>query len=189
MNVYQHYTDQELTGLLKSGDHSAFSEIYSRYMGILYVHALKMLRDADEAEDVVAELFTSLWEKAADLNFNNTLSAYLYRAVKNKVFNILAHRKIKEAYFESLQTYIDGGEWNTTELYRAKELAKIIENEVAKMPSKMREVFEMSRNLNLSHKEIAAELGISDKTVKKQINNAIKMLRLKVNLFVTLMVL
>ncbi|MNI50552.1 RNA polymerase sigma factor [compost metagenome] len=68
---------------------------------------------------------------------------------------------------------------------RNRELAERIELEVAQLPAKMREVFELSRNAHLSHREIALRMDISDKTVKKQMNNALKILRLKLgSLFV-----
>jgi RNA polymerase sigma-70 factor (ECF subfamily) len=150
-------------------------------MGVLYLHALKLIKDEDEAEDIIHELFITLWIKAPELNFSTPLDAYLYRSVKNRVFNALQHQKVKTAHLESLQAYIDAGHWETDEAIQAAELALQIEKEVNRMPKKMREVFELSRKANLSHKEIADELGISDKTVKKQINNAIKILRVKFN--------
>jgi len=181
MQDYRSFSDQELTDLLKSGDPAAFSEIYQRYMGVLYIYALKLLKDEQECEDILHELFLALWAKAATLNFNTPLANYLYRSVKNRAFDALAHRKIKTSHLESLQSYIDAGHYQTDEAVLAAELAKEIEKEVAKMPAKMREVFELSRKANLSYKEIAGELGISDKTVKKQVNNAIKILRVKFN--------
>jgi RNA polymerase sigma-70 factor, ECF subfamily len=187
MAKYSKYTDDELTEFLRLKDHGAFTEIYNRYMGLLYLHALKMVKDEHEAEDIIHELFTSLWVNATEITINITLSAYLYRAVKNKVINVLAHQKIKGTYLESLQKYIDAGNWNTDESVRARELAFQIEKEVALMPAKMREVFELSRAAGLTHKQIAERLNISDKTVKKQINNALKILRLKINLFFTLL--
>ncbi|MNL17944.1 RNA polymerase sigma factor [compost metagenome] len=60
------------------------------------------------------------------------------------------------------------------------ELTRLIDKEVSALPQKMKEIFEMSRNQELSHREIAAQLNISDHTVKKQINNAIKILRPKI---------
>jgi RNA polymerase sigma-70 factor (ECF subfamily) len=175
------FSDQELTDLLKSGDQAAFTEIYDRYVGVLYLHALKLLKDEHEAEDIVHELFLSLWTKVPDLNFITPLSNYLYRSVKNRVFNALDHGKIKIRHLESLQSYIDAGHYQTDEAVLAAELAREIEKEVAHMPDKMRKVFELSRKANLTYKEIAEQLGISDKTVKKQINNAIKLLRVKFN--------
>jgi len=142
-----------------------------------------MVKDEHEAEDLVHELFVSLWLNAAEMTINVTLSAYLYRAIKNRIFNLFAHQKVKVTHLESLQAYINAGDWQTDDQLRAKELALLIEKEVSQMPVKMREVFELSRNAGLSYKEIAERLDISDKTVKKQINNALKILRLKINLF------
>ncbi len=181
MGLYSKLSDAELVVLLKTGDHAAFTEIYNRYMGVLYLHALKLVKDEDEAQDILHELFAALWTKAPELVLKNTLSAYLYRAVKNRVFDVLTHRKIKQSYLESLQDYIDQGSWNTDETLRAKELSDLIEKEVTHLPAKMREIFELSRKADKSYKEIAEELTLSDKTVKKQINNAIKILRLKIH--------
>jgi RNA polymerase sigma-70 factor (ECF subfamily) len=181
MTIYNTYSDLELTALLKEGNRVAFTEIYNRYMELLFLHAVKRLKDEDEAEDLIHDLFASLWERATELQFNVTLSAYLYKAVKNKVINALTHRHIKTNYLESLQSYIDAGVYPTDEAIRVHELALQIEKEVDRMPKKMREVFQLSRNSNLSHKEIAEQLGISDKTVKKQIGNAIKILKDNIN--------
>jgi len=175
--------DAELTDRLRSGDHAAFTEIYERYFGVLYLHALKMLHNEDEVEDLLHELFTNLWIKAEDLSFAPTLSAYLYRATKNRVIDAYRSNKTRQAHFESLQTLIQTNTGNIEESLYASELAGRIEKEVARLPEKMREVFELSRKAQLSHKEIAEQLNISDKTVKKQINNAIKELRLKINSF------
>ncbi|MNL44326.1 RNA polymerase sigma factor [compost metagenome] len=64
-----------------------------------------------------------------------------------------------------------------------RELTRLLQQEIDKLPAKMRQVFEMSRNQHLSHAEIAQQLGISDQTVKKQVNNALKILRSKVNTY------
>lgn len=184
MGPYSKFSDAELTERLKSGDHAAFTEIYNRYMGILYIYAVKICKDPDEAEDLLHELFTTLWIKAPQLKLNNTLSAYLYRAVKNRAFDILSHRKIKQSYMESLADFLNQGQWETEETIREQELARLIESETAKLPPKMREVFEMSRVSNKTYKEIAQTLGISDRTVKKQISNALKHLKTKINLLI-----
>jgi RNA polymerase sigma-70 factor (ECF subfamily) len=187
MGAYSEHTDQELLALLKQSSEAAFTEIYNRYMGLLYIHAFKILKDEQEAEDILQEIFTALWIKGPALVLNNTLSAYLYRAVKNRVFDVLSHRKVKQSYVDSLEEFLNKGQWNTDEIVQEQELARMIESEIALLPKKMREVFELSRISGKSHKEIAHELDISDKTVKKQINNAIKILRVKVNLLIVIM--
>jgi RNA polymerase sigma-70 factor (family 1) len=181
MSHYRTLIDTELADLLKSGDHEAFTEIYNRYYGLLYAHALKLLRDGDDASDILHELFTNLWVKRTDLSLTPTLSAYLYRSVKNRVINAFEKSRIRQSYLDSLQSYINAGSKVTEETIRVNELTFQIENEIARLPGKMREIFELSRKYQLSHKEIADMLGISDKTVKKQISNVIHRLRSKIN--------
>lgn len=182
LRIYQEFSDADLIKLISSGDHTAFSEIYERYWGVLFIHAMKMLRDEDEVKDLLQELFTGLWSKSAGLQFQTSVSAYLYAATRNKVFNLIAHQKVKRNYSEQISKFIQQGEFITDEQVRLNELKRIIESEVALLPEKMREIFEMSRTQQLSHKEIAEKLGISDKTVRKQINNALKILKSKLNI-------
>jgi len=179
MAAYSAYTDQELVAFLKQGDHLAFTEIYDRYWTVLYLHGRKMLRDDEEAKDIVQELFSQLWNKAAELDFNVSLSSYLYKATRNKVFNYIAHKKVINDYQASLVQFMEEGELTTDELLREKELAALIEKEIALLPPKMREVFELSRKQHLSYKEIGEILGISDHTVKRQVSNALAILRTK----------
>jgi RNA polymerase sigma-70 factor (family 1) len=177
-------SDTELADLLKSGDHDAFTEIYNRYYGVLYAHALKLLRDGDDVSDILHELFISLWVKRTELSLAPTLSAYLYRSVKNRVINAFEKSRIRQSYLDSLQSYVNAGSPVTEETIRVNELTLQIENEVARLPVKMREIFELSRKNQLNHKEIADTLGISPKTVKKQISNVIHRLRMKINILV-----
>lgn len=179
MHNYSAHTDQELTDLLKSADRRAFSEIYDRYWAVLYLHAKRMLRDDDEAQDIVQELFTHLWKKSADLDFNIKLSSYLYKAVRNRIFNHLEHRKVVHDYQRSLIEFMDSSVAAADELVRERELALIIEQEIQALPAKMREVFELSRKQHLSYKEIGAQLGISEHTVKRQVSNSLSILRTK----------
>jgi RNA polymerase sigma-70 factor (ECF subfamily) len=188
MAVYNAYSDYELATLLRDGDHAAFTEIYDRYKGILYIHALKLLKDEDEAQDVIHELYASLWNKSKDYNLDIPLKAYLYRGVKNRVFDIFSHQKIRDGYIEKFAEVIDKGEWTTDQKIREKELIAAIDEGLNLLPAKMREVFELSRFANLSHKEIGKELNISDKTVKTQVHNALHILRLKINVLLTILV-
>lgn len=184
MPIYAIATDFELADLMKSGDHLAFEELYNRYKTVLYLHAKRMLDNEDETKDVVQDVFTTLWLKKSELLISVSVKSYLYNSIRNKVFNILAHRKFELKYLNSLQQIIEFGETSMEDSLREKELVNMIEREIELLPTKMREVFEMSRKDHLSHKEIAEKLNISDKTVKKQIGNAIKILRPKIKAIV-----
>jgi len=186
MRDYSSHSDQELIDLLKSGDQAAFTEIYNRYKNLLYIHIFKRLGDREETKDIIQELFSLLWHKRNELTLNASLSGYLYKSVRNRLINVIAHKKVQTSYLTSLQSVADQNSASTDSLLRENELMKLIDKEIAELPPKMREVFELSRKDNLSHKEIAAQLGISEKTVKKQVNNALKILRVKLGLFVVL---
>ena len=186
MPIYTTTSDFELLDFMRSGDHGAFEELYDRYKVALYLHAKRMLQDEDETKDVIQEVFTTLWHKKDELFISSSVKSYLYSAVRNKVLNILAHQKFEVKYLNSLQQVINLGEMSLEESLMERELINIIEREVDLLPAKMREVFVMSRRDHLSHKEIADKLNISDKTVKKQIGNAIKILRPKISVFITM---
>nr|WP_199078062.1 RNA polymerase sigma-70 factor [Pedobacter sp. ASV19] len=180
MTAYSAYNDQELAAFLSGGDRTAFTEIYNRYKGILYVHAYKRLKDDTEAEDAVHDLFAQLWLHREKLNLTTgNLAGYLYKTIRNNVLTTISRRGYADKYFS--------GHWqdlsmeNAATDYRTREnqLKEIIEKHVAVLPKKMREVFELSRNAQLSHKEIADKLGISEHTVKSQINSALNILRSK----------
>jgi len=180
MADFSKYSDQELAALLVKGDKTAFAIIYNQYKAALYLHAYRTLKDEEEATDLVQEVFTNLWDKKESFSLKTSMASYLYGAVRNRVFNTIAHQKITSDYASSIQTFLDKGEFITDDLIREKELAAIIDKEIAQLPEKMREVFLLSRNTDLSYKKIGEQLHISDKTVKKQVGNAVKILREKI---------
>lgn len=186
MIEYKASQDTELLRLLHSGDHSAYKEIYERYWVSLYRHSLRMLQDTDQAKDVVQDVFTMLWVRRNELDLHTSLSSFLYAAVRNRTLNQIDHSKVRSDYMISLQHAIEEGAYSTDELLNEKELAKRIEAELANLPEKMRVVFELSRKHDYSYREIADELCITDHTVKKQMSNALRILRTKIGLLFTL---
>ena len=176
MSAYDRLTDQELTTLLKQGDNQAFTAIYHRYKAVLYLHAYKRLQSKEDVNDLIHELFTALWQKRDELQIGQ-LSAYLYTAVRNRVLDCIARKQTESNYIQAFQKFIDEGEAVADHRIREQQLAAAIEQEIANLPTKMREVFELSRKAHLSHREIAERLDLSELTVKKHVNNALKILR------------
>lgn len=185
MSTYDKFSDLELIVLLKASDEVAYAEIYRRFKDLLFLHAYRMLQDEDVAKDVVQEVFISIWDKREEINVS-ALDGYLYSSIRNRILNIISHQKVVDRYMSSLNDYLEQGIALTDEWIREKELIKMVEEEIAKLPPKMREVFELSRNQQLSHKQIGELLGISDQTVKKHVNNALKILRSKLHLAIFL---
>lgn len=189
MELYGKLSDANLLTLLKSGDRSAFTEIYNRYWSVLYLHARHMLHNRDNARDIVQEVFTTIWSKSADLELSVSLNAYLYKSVRNSILNLIRKEKHESEYIAKLGDFYDKGDFATDEQVNFNDLKIQIEKEVALLPRKMRMVFELSRNENLTHAEIAEQLQISDLTVKKQINKAIHILRKRLDIPVAIIIL
>lgn len=185
---YRKCSDQELVVLLKQQDHGSFTEIYKRYWAVLFRHARKMLSDDDEAGDIVQDIFTLLWTKALEIEISSSLSSYLYSSVRHKVFTRMNRSKLKAAHLDSLEDFIEKGVYSTDEWLQEKELTASIESEVARLPRKMREIFELSRKEHLSYQQIADRLQITDHTVRKQISNALKVLKTKFGVFFSLLI-
>lgn len=182
MADYSNLSDLELLIGLKGGDGSAFSELYNRYKQALYFHANRSLKDHDEARDMVQELFAAIWTKRETIAIPKSVDAYLYGSIRNRILNFIAHQKVVSKYTDSIDAFLERGHSTTDEIVREKELNNILLQEIALLPPKMREVFELSRNQELSYKQIAEQLNISDQSVKKQVQRAIKILRLQIKL-------
>jgi RNA polymerase sigma-70 factor (ECF subfamily) len=175
-HAYSQLSDVELAGLLKSGDQAAFAQIYDRYWRILYGHVYKMLLDEEEAKDVIQEVFSEIWVRR-EQQYDN-LSGYLYVSARYKVINLIRKSKFRGAYLQSLAGFATECSTATLEQLNERDLAAAIEREIQALPPRMKEIFELSRKENLSYKEIAQRLGISDKTVKKTMHNSLQQIRL-----------
>jgi RNA polymerase sigma-70 factor (ECF subfamily) len=182
MTEFAKLSDLELFSLLKGGSQSAFSELYNRYKQALYFHANRSLRDNDEARDMVQEIFASLWFKRETILIQESFDAYLYGSVRNRILNFIAHKKVVTKYADSIDSFLAQGESSTDQLIREKELKRILDYEISRLPEKMRLAFEMSRNQNLTYKQIAVELGIDEKSVRKQVQRALKILRIRIKI-------
>ena len=187
MSGYHLHTDEELFVLIKEGNHTAYTQVFDRFYSLLYLHALKILLDEDEAKDLVQELFEMIWLKRDSLTVNGSVSAYLYASTRNMVLNQIAHKKVKTKYLDSLGEFIGQEDYLADFYVREKELKRIIEKEIAALPQKMSEIFKLSRTEYLSHKEIASRLHLSELTVKTQVKRALRILKPKLGFIIGLM--
>ncbi|WP_119080011.1 RNA polymerase sigma factor [Chitinophaga alhagiae] len=178
MDAYSRLTDEELSTLLRSGDQSAFAHIYERHWRVIYGHVYKMLLNEEDAKDVVQEVFSDIWLKREKEEGYSNIAGYLYVAARNRVLNLLKKNKFHGAYLDSLARFAGEYSNDTVDLLQEKDLAAAIEREIRSLPPRMKEVFELSRKENLTYKEIGQRLGISDKTVKKQMHKSLQQIRL-----------
>jgi RNA polymerase sigma-70 factor (family 1) len=170
------FSDDELISLLNTEKGSiAFDEIYERYWKKLLTMAIFKTNHKEAAEEIVQELFTSLWEKRKNVVINN-LENYLFVALKYLIINYL-RIKIKDRNLIDTEGLEIGS--NLHETMTAEALQIAIKDAVSLLPDKTQIVFHLSRFEEKSHKEIASELDISEKSVEYHITQALKFLRLQ----------
>ena len=176
MPGYTEFSEEELLDKLSGGDQKAFDEIYKRHWSSMYRAGRRILKDHDAVMDVLQEVFIWIWKNHEQLSIRS-LKPYLHAAVKFKVANYIRDGKIRSSLFEEIENIEEPGALSENSL-EVKELQQVIADFTKTLPEKCRQVFLMSRQDQLSNKEIAKELGISVKTVENQMTTALKKLRL-----------
>lgn len=171
------YTDLELLGLLAQGNDEVFTEIFDRYWKPMLSVAVNKTGDLDEAEEIVQDVFVSLWKRRRKLVVTSGLNHYLAASVKYQVMKVLADRRKRlalEDYSLNSQLASDDSAHRYLDF---EELQSQLSKLVSSLPDKCRIVYQLSRETGYSHKEIAAEMDISEKTVEAHISRALRTIR------------
>ncbi len=173
-------TDTELVRQLATGDEDAFCQLYARYWKKLFGFCLKFLKSYDLAENYAQDIFLKIWENREFLDPDKSFSSFLYTIARNRILNWLKHVARTESLKEKLiSSYFDTPEHvpESSELLQEKEYLTILRNAVLRLPPRQRQVFCMSRNENMSHKEIASRLGLSVYTVSEYMSDSLKSIK------------
>ncbi len=184
MKLYKSHTDTDeyLFSLLKNDEEWAFTELYDRYWQKLLVRAKLLLNSQEDAEEVVHDVFVNLWRKRAKLHIRYTFHTYLSAMLRYNCFKILAkrrHRRIIQMPEGEQET----PDLSTQEWLDFEELREELESAVSQLPDKCQLIFRLSREQQLSDKEIAQKLDLSVNTVRTQIHRALQKLKTSLGSF------
>ena len=159
------------------GDEDAFCELYATYKNRLIYFAMRFLKSREYAEDVFQDAFTVVWQSRRFINPDASFSSYLYTIMRNRILNQLRNAANEEKLKESiLSQALDYTEDTKCEVM-LNDLKFLISHALQQLTPRQREIFEMSREAQLSHKEIADKLGISVNTVQEHISTSLKLIR------------
>ncbi|MGN7819856.1 RNA polymerase sigma-70 factor [Chitinophaga varians] len=174
MSDYNTYTDDQLWSQITLDDQDAFTAVYNRYWKVLYVRARNMLSDSDLAQDIVQEVFISLWHRRQEVEVVH-LKAYLFQAVRFQELKALRNLKSDTNFYERLAHI--SKDLLQHEPLAFKELDSVLQRVLATFPEDQRAIFSMSRDEGLTYREIADRMEISVKTVEKKISQALRAIR------------
>jgi len=164
--------DHELLAAIASSDEKALQQFFNRYYKTLVGTAFNILKDEEQAKDIVQDLFFWLWKNRENLSIKSSVLAYFKRATINRCLNLLKKNQ-KFSDQEDWQEPIQASP-NPQELMEAQELEAFVAQALLQLPERCRLIFTLKRLEGLSVKEIAEKLEISPKTVENQITKALK---------------
>ena len=174
MKGYPLNSDDALLCLLAQDDELAFNEIYRRYWRILFGIASVKLKSSFLAEDIIHDVFASLWKNRKSI-YIQSLQHYLASYTRYMVFKAIRKSTLQQHSQQSLHSvYV---EFKLEDSLHNKCLLEFVTREIDTLPLRCRTIFKYSRERGMSNKEIAMEMQISSKTVENQINKALHHLR------------
>ena len=169
--------ERSLVLRLIEGDEDAFCELYAAYKNRLIYFAMRFLKSREYAEDIFQDAFAVVWQGRRFINPDASFSAYLYTIVRNRILNQLRdlsnQDKLREQILSQAVNYTN----ETKDEIIANDLRQFISRALQQLTPRQREICQMSRERQMSHREIAEVLGISVNTVQESISISLRTLR------------
>ncbi|GAC1368273.1 MAG: RNA polymerase sigma-70 factor [Hymenobacter sp.] len=186
--LYASWKDAALVEALRRGDEHAFAEIYTRYGFTLLELAYRKVHSREAAEEIVQDLFTTLWHKRETAAIQK-LKEYLATAVKYQVINLIKSKLIHTGYVVYRQLGASVADHRTEEDLAIRDLSQALGRSLAYLPSYTREIFQLSRMEHQTVPQIAVRLNLSPKAVEYHLTRALKLLRVSLKDFLVILFL
>ncbi|WP_423130086.1 RNA polymerase sigma-70 factor [Gaoshiqia sp. Z1-71] len=161
-------------------DQKSFESIYHAYYSALCSYAYGIVKNQEDARDIVNDCFLECWNKRGDIEIKSSLKSYLYISVRNMAINFLSKNKLKQKYLsaQSYPFYLQEEVAAQVEkLQQIEALEERLKNAMDSLPRQCRYIFYLNRYEHMSYKEIAKKMNLSAGTVKTQIARALKRIR------------
>lgn len=180
---------QEEFILFKQGNQIAFQKVFSAHFDVLFFYALKFLKQREETEELIQEVFVSLFINREQITNQLGLYPYLFTITKRKVITNFRRKVIKAKFEIHLKQNWNEEIQGTSELLNVRELYGVLQRAIDSLPTKQREVYFLSKFEGLSYQEIADKIGVSKNTVKNHLIIASKRVKLIISSIYLLLLL
>jgi RNA polymerase sigma-70 factor (ECF subfamily) len=175
-------SNTDLLKLLKNGDVRAFDAIYKKYSRRLFGFVFRYVKQETDTEEIVQEVFIKIWKSRDKIDVYSSFESFLFTIAHNATVNLLKKRATEQKYVEhvkSLQRIEES--YELTDEIHYKELKQKFQGLLNELSPRQKEIFQLSREVGLSNKEIAKKLGISVQTVKNHLVSTLSFLKSKLN--------
>lgn len=166
---------------IKAGDEQAFSLLFKALYPVLCRYALRYLSEQHVVEELIQDVFFTLWSRRSTLEVHTSVKSYLFVALRNRIFSYFRDRLKNPAYpgeeTEEMELHLGSTPPQVEEKLSAEDIQTLAQQAVASLPERCRVIFTLSRYQSMGYQEIAERLGISVKTVENQMVLALKKLR------------
>ncbi|MEL7587459.1 MAG: RNA polymerase sigma-70 factor [Prolixibacteraceae bacterium] len=168
------HTDSVLTAQLQKGDKQAFKVLFDRYGPRLYQFSLRYLKEKEEAEDLLNEVFLKIWENRQNLRSDSSFQAYLFTIAYNRIRQFFLKKNREEKYIQAFAEEYSAGSYIDDDRVDYQLFVKRMNEIIGLLPPRRKEIFKLSYQEEQKNAQIAGQLGLSEQFVKKQLSIARK---------------
>ena len=172
-------TDQDLLTAFKKGDKAAFEQVFKQYFKPLRLQAYLLLKNGEEAEDQVQQLFLDIWNKQLYRSVHQSLKSYLHTSIRNRCLNCLTRSSGEQ---KKLLAYAEHAATGLAEEEPARPTQTGVLAVLRELPAQRFNAFRLVHLENKQYAEAAAEMGISVNSLKSHLKLAVKFLRVRVKM-------
>jgi RNA polymerase sigma-70 factor (family 1) len=169
--------DSDLTYLVKMGNKEAFRVLFERYAPKIYNFALSYLRNEQEAEEMVQDVFLKIWEKREHLDKSKNIKSFIFKIAVNSIYDLIRRKNIEGAFRDFIRDNHEEGLESTWHTVIFEEMLANINELVKEMPAQQQRIFRLSRIDGMPNDIIAEKLNLSKRTVENQLYRALAFLK------------
>jgi RNA polymerase sigma-70 factor (ECF subfamily) len=178
--------DLFIANRIKEGDIKVFENVFRDFYTPLYFYALSITGNTANAEDIVQDLFYTLWKDREKINIVHSLKSYLYKAVRNRALQFMDKQKTRKTHNDQIAiSHTEGTDINPQSLLEYKELDLRLQNVMKKMPERRLHIFRLHRFEGKKYAEIADSLKLSIKTVEAEMTKTLKLFSKEIERYTT----
>ena len=177
LNKQKDITDADLAHRIKYGEKKAYQKLFERYAPKIHQFSLSYLKNEEDAEELVQDVFLKIWEKREILDASQNIKAYIFKIAVNTIYDFIRYKNIESAFSDFAKVNFNRSSNDTWDTVVFEEMKTTLNGLIAKMPEQRKRIFRLSKTKGLTNDEIAQKLNLSKRTVENQLYRAIIFLK------------